>query len=146
MEQKLHKAFYIISMAGLTATIVLLLIVGYMLFWPQKTLTFTDTRLGVVNKEVRSGQELLFKVDYCRYTDMQARVTREIRDGVVYVLPDIQTSLTKGCHENLTISMGELPKVIQPGKYSMHITIEFKPNRLRTITHTLTTEDFFVVK
>lgn len=146
---RLHQTFYIISMTGITLAILTLLYAGYMLFWPVKTVTFTQTeKLEIVNenKTVKVGEDLFYKVSYCRYTDTQAKVTREIHDGVIYVLPEIQTNLTKGCFTDRVINIGTMPKAIAPGKYSMYTTIEFKVNALRTVTHTLTTEDFYVIK
>lgn len=146
---RLHQTFYIISMTGIALAILALLYAGYLLFWPIKTVTFTQIEnLEIVNenKTVKIGQDLFYKVSYCRYTNRQAKVTREIHDGVIYVLPEIQTNLATGCFKDQVINIGTMPKAIVPGKYSMYTTIEFKVNALRTVTHTLTTEDFYVVK
>ncbi len=136
-------------MVGIGLALLALLYAGYLYFWPVKTLTFEKTdsiEITNENKEVRAGEELFYKVSYCRYTNEQAKVTREIHDGIVYIMPEMQVNLATGCFKDRKVSVGEIPKAIQPGKYSMYITISFKVNPLRTITHTLTSETFNVVR
>ena len=145
-----HKIFYYISMTGIVLTILGLLYVGYMLFWPYKTVTFNQTtNLEILNqnKQLRAGEELQYKVSYCRYTDKVAIITRTIQDGVLYILPPIEgAKVAEGCKENATVSIAQIPKAIPPGKYTMVVTLQYKLNPLRTETHTLATEPFYVVK
>lgn len=144
-----HKIFNIISLATIISAIFTLLILGYMLYWPIKTIEFKNTSdLEVVNpnKEIKQGEQLEYKISYCRFTDKQAIVTRVIQDGLIYIMPPIQTHTGIGCQEDKIMSIAEIPKAIPPGIYKMLITVEFKINPLRTITHTLYTEQFTVVK
>lgn len=149
MIGRVHKLVYVGSMIGIGVAIISLFYMGYLIFWPVKTLTFAQTEgLKIVNEnqQVRAGEELFYRVSYCRYTDRQAKVTREVHDGIVYIMPEMQVNLATGCFVDRIVSIGEIPKAIQPGTYSMYITIEFKINSLQTVTHTLTTEPFYVVR
>lgn len=150
MKQQGHKIFYYVSMAGITLAILGLLYTGFMLFWPYRTVTFNQTQnLEVLNenKQVRAGEDLQYKISYCRYTDKQAIITRTLQDGVVYILPPVQaTKVAEGCADNVTVNIATIPKAIPPGKYTMVVSLEYRINPLRTITHTLATEPFYVVK
>lgn len=147
--KKIHKILYILSMTVILAAIFALLYLGYMLYWPVKTIEFKnngDLEIVNLNKEVRQGEQLEYKISYCRFTDQQAIVTRVIQDGLIYIMPPIQTNTGIGCQYDKIMSIAEIPKAIPPGKYQMLITVEFKINPLRTITHSLYTEPFTVVK
>lgn len=149
MKHRGHQIFYYVSMAGIVLAILGLLYTGYMLFWPYKTVTFNQTtNLEVLNqnKQLRAGEELQYKISYCKYTDKIAIITRTIQDGVLYILPPVETKVSEGCKENATVNIAQIPKAIPPGKYTMVITLAYKLNPLRTVTHTLATEPFYVVK
>lgn len=147
MKQKIHTLIYKISIAVIGLAVLSLFYIGYMVFWPYQTINFTKTEnIEVVNKTLKHGEDVQIKVSYCRHTDTQATVTRELHDGLIYLMPEITTHTGKGCQTDRILSMGEIPNALPDGKYTMLITLQFKVNALRTITQTLATEPFTVVK
>lgn len=149
MKNRGHQIFYYVSMIGISLAILGLFYTGYLLFWPYKTVTFKQTNnLEILNenKQLRAGEDLQYKISYCKYTDKTAIITRTIQDGVLYILPPVEARVSEGCKENATVNIATIPKAIPPGKYTMVINLQYRINPLRTVSHTLATEPFYVVK
>lgn len=147
-EKRIHKhrMYYYGSMTVIGTALILILYVLFLLFWPFKTLEFNQPMLKVLNTDhvVKQGEDLKYEVDYCRFTTKQARIVRNLQDGILYILPTEYTQQPTGCQVvYLTI---EIPKAVAPGKYTLHQSIEFELNPLRTDQKEINSEPFTVTK
>lgn len=151
IEKNIHKTkiFYRFIMAGITVAIIFGFYVAFLVFWPYKPLEILSPNpLEIVNenKTVRVGEEIEYRISYCRNTDQQARVTRTLHDGMIYILPELWTNTGTGCHNDAIISTSIVPKTLPPGKYFLHLNVQFQVNKIRMISYTLMTEEFTVIK
>lgn len=128
----------------------LLLIECVFIFWwvyPYKTIEFKEMELPVLNenKQVHEGGNLLYQVDYIKYTDVGAYVSRQFVDGIIYNLPRVKSS-PKKAGEYITIASLEIPHSLSTGKYYLQSEVCYKVNPIREICTTYRTEQFEIVE
>lgn len=123
---------------------------AFLMFYPVKYFeSVTPYEVMNKNKTVRIGEDLIYRVKYCKYRDyIPARVVRTLVDGYVYDLPvNTATTFPKGCH---TIDVS-IPIVVPYSlpidhKYRMEIVVDYKINLLRSETRVFRTEEFTIIK
>ena len=123
------------------------LTVATFIFWlifPYKILTFGSENGTFVSKTVRSGEYLEMYQDSCKYINIPSHINRQFIDGIVYqVYPSINNR-PMGCSKN--IEYIKVPEPLPPGKYFVRTVISFEVNPLRTVSYTVKSEDFIIVK
>lgn len=139
MENILNK----IAWLAILGAIGLMLLMGFWLFYPYKTIEFNQP-LRVNQKEINTGQHLQFNVDYCKYTNLQATVDNIFVDSVIYYTPPQPSQLTMGCRK-LTYSI-YIPRALVPGEYIIKSVYTYRVNPIRTINVTVETETFTIVE
>lgn len=140
MRKKIEHISIMISMGIIVAVWFLLM------FWwlyPYKT-TSNIQPYKILNEEVRQGDLLLYKIDYCKYTNVTPTVNRQFIDGIIYSTPESTAQLKKGCGR--FINSVKIPTTLPPGTYYMKATVTFKMNPIRIISKEFITEQFTVLK
>lgn len=116
---------------------------AFWLLWPYKVVTVNQMPTFTTQK-VRAGEVIKFTLDYCKHINVPALVTRQLIDRQVIFLPEMITNLPIGC------SKGEreiqLPPMMPPSTYYLHMTTTYKVNPLRSITYVWDSNHFEVVR
>ena len=141
---KSKKLIDMTSLFIIVFAIVMMLVTFYLLFFPFKTVDYINSPFSVLNnnKTVEAGDQLQYKVDYCRYTEIPAQVTRILQNNIVYNLPESVIKSNMGCNSVVTTIL--IPKEIACGEYKIMNTVRFEVNFLRTIVKHVETEVFTV--
>jgi hypothetical protein len=137
----------IISLLVFVPAMIILLIVGFWMVYPYRTIEFKGDKFPIVDKIATQGGKLRFVSDYCRYTSEPVEITRSFVNGIVLSTP-ITTSLIKnilpsGCHKK-TISI-PVPPELPIGKMHLRNLYVIKVNPIRTISFTRESEEFNIV-
>lgn len=141
MKQKINWVYYV-SMAILFAAFFMGLVILAFLFFPFKV-TDVRTPYKILTPTVKQGDSLVYVVDYCKYLDLTATVTRALIDGSVVLLPEENIHLPVGCHQfNIKIPIS---KNVAPGKYKLIGNLTFELNVFRKINTAFETENFTVL-
>ena len=141
---KSNKIMYFFSIFLIIFAIVMMLGAFYLLLFPFKTVDYLNSPFPVLNanKTVEAGGQLQYQVNYCRYTESPAQVTRFLQNNIVYNLPDSDIKSNMGC--NTVVTTIEIPKEVTCGEYKIMNSVRFEVNFLRTITKNVETEIFVV--
>lgn len=138
-----NKLLQVASWATIITAIFLMLLVGFWMLYPYKTLTFKTSKYPVLNRSVVSGTSLSFISDYCKYIDLTATTSREFVDGVIYPVPETITNREKGC-KNVIVTV-PVPQELPSGKFHLLIHYVYRVNPLRTIVVNHETEEFNII-
>lgn len=140
----MHKTFYYLAWVTILSALVLMSTIGFWLFFPYKTTVFKDSILKVENTKVKAGGDLVYYVDYCKYTDIIPEITKTFVDGIIYVVPPAVSTTKTGCGRNKI--QVTIPQNLPSGVYHLDLTYRYKVNPLRTIDISIETENFTVTK
>ena len=136
----MNRLFRLVSWATILSGLALCLYVGYLLTYPFKV---SESKFSIVSPVVKPGGNLILKVDYCKWVDIPATVTRQLNDGVIIELPPAITNLPMGCYKN-TIRYVPIPTGVPEGKYTYQTTLEYRISILRTVRTTTPSPEFHV--
>jgi len=139
------KVIYLSSMIIILTAIAIAIVILFWLFYPYKVLEIKQNPVMVKTKAVKAGQILVYNFDYCKYNNLEARVTRIISDGLEYNSPVTTSNREVGCHNadsDFSVPTG-LPA---GGNYVLNITYTYKVNPLREIEVKAVTEKFTIIK
>jgi hypothetical protein len=141
-----RTARIIINSVLVAEVVVVLPLVLYMMFYPFKTLTVKQPdKILNPGKQVQAGGVLVYQIDYCKYTNKQAEVTRAlIGKSVTYALPVSTNNVPQGCTTAVSRNT-VLPVGTQPGTYKLELTATYRINFLRDISVRHSSESFTVV-
>ncbi|MCK9370284.1 collagen-like protein [Candidatus Dojkabacteria bacterium] len=137
-----------ISKLTLAILVILLGVLGVFVFWlvyPYKTVTFNKEPFKVLTPVVKKGENLVYEVDYCKYTKVTPTTSKAFLDEIIFNLPD-STAVYKpiGCDVikfNLLV-----PTTLPIDTYVLQTTYKYKVNPIREIIVVAKTEPFSVVK
>ncbi len=136
----MNKVFYYASIATIISAIVFLVYFFYCLFFPFKAIDFNG-KFTVDNKNLKPGETLYYNVDYCKYTDKPAHISKFLADGIYYPLPPTESNFEPGCHV-IKRSM-QIPGELPPGnEYHLIVTTTYHLNPFRDVSVTAQTENF----
>lgn len=111
--------------------------------WPYNPVTYTEPVL-VLDKEVKAGTLVQYKVSYCKRSAAPAVVDRQFVDGIIYTVPSVKPNFPLGCHTK--IQTVEVPPNLPPSDYKIRVYVSYQVNPIRTITVTYDTNYFKVTK
>jgi hypothetical protein len=135
-----NKIKYLLAKATLLITTVFICVVAYWLLYPYKLLEIKNNPVPISATTVEGGEYISYTLDFCRFTDLPATVTRQFIDGVVYTTPTIIVQDTARCGSRETLV--RVPPTLLPDTYHMHIIIQIKVNPIRTMTYRFETQPF----
>lgn len=139
-----YKIFNSISYLVIIIALLFSVVVFYWLLFPYRVIEFNVLPHVIENKQVKSGEYLIYEVDYCKFTKIVPIISKYFVDGLLYSTPEtLATVKGVGCGKNRV--QVYVPKALPLGKYRMETIYRYKVNPLRTIDVKTTTEDFEVV-
>lgn len=131
-------------MGLLVAAYVVLGYFAFLLFYPFETIVVHNEPFPIKNAPVTAGQIVIYTVDYCRYTDVDAEVTRTLVGDVSISLGKTDAHFPKGCAVK-DVADSVIPSFAPPGHYYIQIDSSYKINKLRSIEKHFRTSVFDVV-
>lgn len=134
----------IYMLASISIIVLVNALASYWLFWPYHVVD-VQVPLHVLTPRVEAGGTLEYEVEYCKYTDGPAVITKQLlgqRETVL--LPEITTNLPKGCSKG--VRKIPLPTSITADTYVLHMTGSYPVNPIRKQTYTWNSEPFIVYK
>ena len=123
----------------------LMFYVGYLIFWPIRTIETENSILPVITHQVKRGTALIYQVNYCRYQFYGATVYRTLygtNNNNVYPLAPVNTVTSPGCRTANVYLM--IPSSLQPGTYYVNVLLKIQVNLLRQQTLETRTQSFEV--
>jgi len=125
------KSSYVEVLPTALALIMVWLTIGVVLYWlAYAPPAFSGLVQNATADDVLPpGQPLLVQRKFCLGYDVTLRVHREFQDGVVFTLPDIITTMQKGCHD-MTVEI-DVPHSLPAGAYLYRVTVEYDATPLR---------------
>lgn len=134
------KRAYVVS-----NSFVILLAVIIAAFWslyPYKTAEVTQP-MHVMNKQIKAGNDVVYVIEYCKYTDAPASVARYIDGNVRYYLNEMQAHVAKGCGKSTATV--KIPSEVEPGTYRLLVRNIYHVNPIRDISKDFISETFTVI-
>lgn len=140
----MNKYFKFLTWLTIFSAMGLLLLVGYWLYFPYKTVVFSEPKFPVINKTIKQGKILTYTSNYCKYTSLPAKTNRTFVNGLIYSTPEMFTNRERGCH---SVNIGIIiPAELPPGVYHIENTYSYRVNPIRIITVSQKSENFTVVE
>lgn len=137
------RALQVFAISVLISMQLSILLVAFWLLYPYKTIEFNQPSARVETKQVERGGYLVYVIDYCKYTEKEANISRSFIDGLIYLTPDGISDVPKGCGEK-RIQM-YVPRNMPVGKYRIMQVRHYEVNPLRHIDIVYYTEEFEVL-
>lgn len=139
----MNRLAYIISTVSIIVAIFLMLVFGYWYFAPYKTIEFNTPEHKVLTPVVAHGEELVYEVDFCKYSEIRPMVFRYFKDGLIYAVPDVMaTNNVTGCSKNVVYLT--IPKGLPNGEFVLELVFVYQVNPIREIIVYSKTEKFVV--
>lgn len=108
MKNKLKNWYVIICMLIITAGFV---VSSYLQYFPIHIVD-VHTPFKVLTPKVKSGEIMIYLLDYCLYKSYPITVSRTLVDGTIIELPTTREVLELGCHKvqmQVPVPVGALP-------------------------------------
>ena len=139
------KLFHNSILALIYLTILGIIYVGYLLYFPFKTFEVKQNPANVLNpeNEVKRGGIVFYEVSYCKYTDKPAQVSKLLVNDVIFPGTAMESNLPVGCGKKE--ASYKLPDIEIKGKHHLIITLTYRLNFLRRETVTFETEPFYII-
>ena len=138
------KYQYHFSLGALIFIGLFVAVISYWLLWPYRVLEIKNNPVPVNKKTVMAGDDITYTLDFCRYTDKPAIVTRQFIDGVVYTTPSITVLDKVRCGQRNTLVT--VPRTLSADTYHMNVIVQIEVNPIRTVTYSFQTQEFEVLE
>lgn len=119
--------------------------IAYLKLWPVQTVHYNNDTFEIKNSPLHAGDTLIYEVDYCRYTRLDAHFTRTLVGDSIITFPEQNSNVEPGCRK-VEVRNTTIPSYVPPGRYHLELTVCFDINPIRTICHYPKTEEFEVVQ
>lgn len=143
-----HTTMWVVVLVLLALSTAICVYFLYLVLTPVRVIHLAEVPLRVINAnhEVNRGSGLVYRVDYCKYVDTTATMTRELvaQDGreLLVMLPLTAGSLPVGCHAVTLVDA--IPTYVPSGKYTLRITRVYRTSTFYDRPAVFETEPFFV--
>ncbi len=138
-----HKFMYLVGIVTLLGALATILTVLVWSLYDYKPIKINKEPMYVLTEEVKSGDVLIYQLDYCKFNDGDVSISRSFVDGIVFTTPTIKASNEMGCRiQNISILV---PETLPNGRYYLKVDYTYKVNPIREVTVTSRTEEFTVV-
>lgn len=131
-----------ISWSTLFLAMSFILYFAFCTLYPYKTMEMKQPN-KVLTPVVKPGEDLIYEVDYCKYTNRSVILSKVLVDTVHFNLGAARSNLPCGCNKvQVAVPM---PKILElNGTYHLDIRAEYQMNPFRTIIVETRTEDFII--
>ncbi len=141
----MHRLFYLSAWVGILSAIIMVLIVGFWLVYPYKTIEFKSTPEVTSKNSYQRGTPVTYTAEYCKYTDVSPEITIQFVDGIVFTLPEHTSSPSPmGC--GLKVVQIIIPETLPAGEYQILTTHRYEVNPIRNIYVRAQTNKFTVTE
>lgn len=139
----MNRFTYLISWIAILSAFALIGVVTAWEVYPYRLLEIKNPT-PVVNKVVKAGELLTYKVDYCKFTDLSAQVTKSFVNDIIYTMPTQLGTHGKGCGvEYISVIT---PKELPQGDYFLKIKFVYQVNPMREMKVEVKTEQFTIIQ
>ena len=140
----MKKFLNTLSMISVLFAMGVTILILFWEFYPYQPLVLNKPTFPMITKTVYPGNLLTYQVDYCKYMNLSAMITRHVINGYDYTMPTVLGDKTTGCGvSNISFT---LPKETPSGvKYKLEIIYKYQVNPLREIVVKEVTDPFTVL-
>jgi len=138
----MRKILNCLSYLTLILAFGLILLIGYWLIYPYKPIQFN--KLELITPVVKQGGILKYEVDYCKYMNISAEVTRTYNNGIIYTTPTTTSNNPTGCHD-ITIFV-IIPPELPSAYYTITMRYKYQVNPIRIVEYTVNSDKFEVIE
>ena len=120
---------------------------GVIIYWatyPYKIIEIKTPILPIKETVIKQGGTLTYYVNYCKYVDIPALVSRTLQDDIEYIIPSTMGTRSIGCR--IAANDVVIPQSLPPSKYKLELKYTYKVNPIRTIEVESTTAAFMVIQ
>lgn len=143
-KDKKYKLANCLSLLTLIVAFMFMVVGIFWSLYPYKPLVINERPVKVLTKEVKRNELLKYELDYCKRTDKRVTIKRKYQDGILFAIPDVETSNTPGCRIQ-TIAI-EVPHSLPTGEYILVMEFVYKVNPIREVVVRTHTEKFTVIE
>lgn len=136
--------FQILNAIVLIVIFLVIILVTVLSIFPRTVLEFETDKYEILNKEVKAGDLVYYKIKLNKKYDIVGHVDKQLIDTYVYNYEPTSVNLDKGKIDSV-ISL-KIPEYAEPGIYRIKITFTYKLNLFNTITQVQETENFIIVE
>lgn len=135
-----HSLANKISSIILSILLITLAVVSYFILVPYKILEVSSVE--ILTPEVKAGEQLEYRVKYCKYRDLPATVSKTLVNGTLIPFTPYVSNLPIGCE--VVVVYQEVPLYAPSGIYHINVVSTFSPNPIRTINIEYRTPSFII--
>lgn len=130
---------------GIVLSFIFVFTIAFWWLYPYKVMSFQDGNGTFVSNKVKSGGYLEMHQNSCKYQDLPSSINRQFIDGFLYQVAPSTNNRPLGCRQITELIY--VPKALPvDSTYRIRTVISFKVNPIRTVSYTVITEPFTVVK
>lgn len=138
------KILQVFAISVILSMLALVLLVGYWLLYPYNPIEFKNLPHVVENKQVNSGDHLIYIVEYCKNSTVVPVASKYFTDGLIYAIPDTLATVKEvGCGQSRV--QVYVPRALPKGKYFIEASYRYQVNPIRYIDVVTRTEQFEVI-
>lgn len=135
---------YVLAMATIFGTMVMMCFLTLNLVWPKVILTVNVSPIRVLTPKVVAGEAVRLSLDYCKAEERHSLAGLTLaRQGQLITFPAVMSSLPQGCHVIQLVY--HVPAWVQPGNYKAYITREYRPTVFKESGVMIESEPFQVL-
>ncbi len=115
-------------------------IIAFWLVYPYNPLTINNVETHT--KVTQAGGLFEYSVDFCKHTDLPAKLDKTFVDGIVFHLPQAYIDGDEGCRTDNVIM--EVPEFFD-GEYHVEVLLTYQVNPIRKEIVKVETDKFIVL-
>lgn len=138
------KLLTAIIWASFITAIIWIVSSAYLYLVPQESLMVNQGYFPMVDKELKRGEEMKVRANFCKYTDVSPEVSVSLINDTIVGIPFTVASFPKGCYDK-EISIGPIPHNTVNGRHQLRFQLVYRNNFLNKKTYTIYTDQFNVI-
>ena len=142
-EKGFNKVVNCIALGSVLLGFIVTTVIVFWSTFPYNPLVI-DGHAQILNKEVKAGDDVIYRLKYCKHMDIPVTIRRRFIDGLVYQIPESTIGLNQvGCKtQDIAI---EVPAKLPPGEYELYTEFVYQVNPIRQVIIKDTSEGFTVL-
>lgn len=140
----MKRGLYLLSIFSILSAIVLIGVLTFWAVYPYRTMVVNNDPIQVLTPRVGKGKPLIYRLNYCKYTDKQANIQKSYVNDITFPASLTIASNLKGCREANVSQI--IPYELPSGEYRLKIVFIYQVNPIRTISVVAYTEKFLLIE
>jgi len=129
-------------------TILVVVVLGIMFLlywslWPYDIIDYKVDYFEMQKDEYRVGEPLTYRIAFCKKGSYTGTVIRTLKDGVIYIYPEITSRISEGCIDQ--ISTTTIVPNVPTGTYVFRNEVIYKVNPIREISYIMESKPFKII-